>query len=80
VVIWPDSDLFTEQERAALHFADQVTLLAETRVPEESVHGVVTAFGEKGAAALLSLLVAAHAWNTIGVTTRCWSTSLKADA
>ena len=35
-------------------------------MPEASVSAVVTAFGNEGAAALLSLIVAINTWNTIG--------------
>ena len=77
VAIWPESNLFTAQERAALDFAGQVTLLASSRVPEACVREVVTAFGEEGAAALLALIVAINTWNTIGVTTRCWPTAVR---
>jgi AhpD family alkylhydroperoxidase len=74
VAICSDASLFTAAERAALDFTEQVTLLATTRVPEASVRAVVTHFGEQGAAALLSLVVAINMWNTIGVSARCWRT------
>jgi AhpD family alkylhydroperoxidase len=77
VAIWHDATLFTVEERAALDFAEQVTLLAETRVPEATVQDTLSAFGEKGTAALLSLIVAINMWNTIGVTTRCWRTPVR---
>lgn len=77
VAIWPESSLFTAAERAALEFVEQVTRLAETKVPEHCVRAVVEAFGDDGAAALLSLVVAINAWNTIGVTARCWPVALR---
>ena len=77
VAVWPESNLFTVQERAALDFAGQVTLLASSRVPEASLNAVVAAFGDEGAAALLTLIIAINTWNTIGVTTRCWPTSIR---
>jgi AhpD family alkylhydroperoxidase len=77
VAIWPDSNLFTAAERAALDFAEQVTLKATTRVPEAVVQAVVQAYGEEGAAALLALVIAINTWNTIGVTARCWPTPIR---
>ena len=77
VAVWSEASLFTAAERAALHFTEQVTLLATSRVPETSVEAVVVHFGEQGAAALLSLGVAINTWNTIGVTTRCWRTPVR---
>jgi len=77
IAIWPDSNLFTAAERAALDFTEQVTLKVTTRVPDAVVRGVVEAYGEEGAAALLTLVVAINTWNTIGVTARCWPTAVR---
>lgn len=77
VAVWRNAALFTAAERAALDFAEQVTLMATSRVPEDCVRSVVESFGEKGAAALLSLLVAINAWNTIGATAHCWPTPVR---
>ncbi|NYJ03642.1 AhpD family alkylhydroperoxidase [Nocardioides thalensis] len=77
VAVWVESGLFTERERAALDFTEQVTMMATTKVPEQSVRGVVAAFGEEGAAALLSLVIAINTWNAIGVATRCWPTAVR---
>lgn len=77
VAIWPESNLFTPAERAALAFTEQVTLLATTKVPEQYVRAVADAFGDEGAAALLALVVAINTWNTIGVTARCWPTAIR---
>jgi AhpD family alkylhydroperoxidase len=73
VAIWPDSALFTVDERAALEFTESVTRLSETHVPEDVVDRALAVFGEERLAALLTLVVAINAWNAIGVTTRCWS-------
>ena len=77
VVIWPDSSLFTAAERAALDFTEQVTLKATTRVPDAVVRAVVESYGEEGAAALLTLVIAINTWNTIGITARCWPTAVR---
>ena len=73
VVVWRDSGLFTEAERAALALAEDVTRLSETHVPGDVVAQAVSAFGEEGAAALISLVVTINVWNGIGVSTRCWN-------
>ncbi len=78
VAIWRDASLFTAAERTALDFTEQVTLAAETKVPETVVQAAIAAFGEKGTAALLSLVVTINTWNLIGVTTRCWRTPVHA--
>jgi AhpD family alkylhydroperoxidase len=77
VAIWRDSNLFTAADRAALDFAEQVTLVASSKVPKASVQAVVAAYGERGSAALLTLVIAINTWNSIGVTTRCWPTPVR---
>lgn len=77
VAVWPESNLFTAKERAALELAEQVTLVAQTKVPEAPVRTALESFGDEGTAALLSLLAAINAWNTIGVTARCWPTAVR---
>ncbi len=77
VAIWPESSLFSSEERVALDLVEQVTLKATTKVPTECVQAAITAYGEAGTAALLGLVVAIDAWNTIGVTARCWPTSIR---
>lgn len=38
---------------------------------------MITAFGDEGAAALLTLIIAINTWNTIGMTIRCWPTTIR---
>jgi AhpD family alkylhydroperoxidase len=73
VAVWRESSFFTAAQRDALELTEAVTLLARTRVPEPVVAAAVARFGEQGTAALLALLVTINAWNTIGVTARCWT-------
>lgn len=79
VAVWRESSAFTAAQRDALELTESVTLLASTRVPEPVVAAAVARFGEQGTAALLALLVAINAWNTIGVTARCWTAGTHAD-
>lgn len=73
VAIWRDSALFTAAERAALEFAESVTRLSETHVPEAVVDHARAELGEERLAALLALVVTINVWNAIGVTARCWT-------
>jgi alkylhydroperoxidase family enzyme len=61
---------FDRRERAALGFAESVTLLARDHVPADAYRAAAAHFSPDEIAALVSLLVAINAWNTIGVTTR----------
>ena len=69
---WRETPYFTARERAALAFTEAVTLLAGTHVPAADYQAVAAEFSPDEIAALVSLLVAINAWNTVGVSTRTW--------
>jgi AhpD family alkylhydroperoxidase len=69
---WRETSFFTLRERAALVFAESVTLLAGDHVPAEAYDAVAEHFSSDEMAALVSLIVTINAWNAIGVSTRAW--------
>jgi AhpD family alkylhydroperoxidase len=69
---WRETPFFTVRERAALAFAEAVTALAGTHVPDEAYQQVAAVFSADEVGALVSLIVTINAWNTIGVATRAW--------
>ena len=69
---WRETPFFTGRERAALAFAESVTLLASTHVPEADYEAVAKEFTPEEIGALVALIVAINAWNRIGVATRTW--------
>ena len=69
---WRETPFFTERERAALAFAESVTLVANDHVPADAYEAVAEHFSEDEVAALISLIVAINAWNAISVSTRAW--------
>jgi len=69
---WRETPFFTARERAALAFTESVTLLAKDHVPAEAYAAVAAEYSPDEIAALVSLLVAINAWNTVGVSTRTW--------
>lgn len=69
---WRDAPFFDEPERAALAFAEAVTLMADDHVPDEEWEAVARHYSEDELGALVSLLVAINAWNAIGVSTHAW--------
>ena len=70
---WRETPYFSERERAALAFAEAVTLLVGDHVPATAYEAVATHFTADEIAALVSLLVAINAWNAIAVSTRAWA-------
>ena len=69
---WRETPFYTARERAALAFAETVTLLADTHVPDRAYQDAAAGFSPDEIGALVSLLVTINAWNTIGVATRTW--------
>ena len=69
---WRETPFFTDRERAALAFTEDVTLMADGHVPAAAYDAVAGRFETGEVAALLSLIVAINAWNAIGVTARAW--------
>jgi AhpD family alkylhydroperoxidase len=69
---WRETPFFTARERAALAFTESVTLLAKDHVPAQAYAVVAAEYSPDEIAALVSLLVAINAWNTVGVSTRTW--------
>jgi AhpD family alkylhydroperoxidase len=70
---WAETPFFTERERAALAFTETVTLMARDHVPAANYAAVAAWFSPGEIAALLALIIAINAWNTIGVTARSWT-------
>src|ERR1700759_111156 len=64
---WRDTPFFTDRERAALAFAETVTLLADTHVPDEAYAAITAEYSDQEVAALISLIVMINAWNAVGV-------------
>jgi AhpD family alkylhydroperoxidase len=69
---WAETPFFTERERAALAFAEVVTRLSETHVPDEAYAALAKEFTEQECAALISLIIMINAWNAASVSTRAW--------
>jgi AhpD family alkylhydroperoxidase len=67
--VWPETPFFSDRERAALAFTENVT---RSQVSDDAYARVAAEFSEQEQAALLSLIVAINAWNALGATTQAW--------
>jgi AhpD family alkylhydroperoxidase len=67
---WRETPFYTARERAALAFAESVTLLADTHVPDADYEAVAAVFSEREVAALITAVVTINSWNRIVVSTR----------
>ncbi|MFC3908043.1 carboxymuconolactone decarboxylase family protein [Legionella dresdenensis] len=70
VAVWQEAPFFTEPERAALAWAEAVTLLSETHVPDDVYEEVLKHFSEKEAVDLTMAVIAINGWNRLAVSFR----------
>ncbi|MGH6954755.1 MAG: carboxymuconolactone decarboxylase family protein [Alphaproteobacteria bacterium] len=70
VVVWRESPFFTPRERAALAWAESVTLIAESHAPDDIYEEARRHFGEKELVDLTYAIAAMNAWNRLGVSFR----------
>ena len=67
---WRETPYYTPRERAALEWAESVTLVAETHVPDEVYESVRKEFSEQELVDLTYAVVAINAWNRLAISTR----------
>ena len=64
---WRESPLYSERERAALRWTEALTLVSETRAPDDSYRALQAQFTEEEQVTLTLLIVAINGWNRIQV-------------
>lgn len=67
---WRETPFFTPRERAALAWTEAVTLVADTRVPDDVYEEARAHFSEKELVDLIVAVAAINAWNRIVVSFR----------
>jgi AhpD family alkylhydroperoxidase len=67
---WRESPVYTERERAALAWAEAVTLVADSRVPDDVYEQARTQFGEEELVNLTLAVVAINGWNRLNIAFR----------
>jgi AhpD family alkylhydroperoxidase len=67
---WREVELYSERERAALAFAEAVTLISDEGVPDEVWAEAAAHFDEAELAALWTACIAINAWNRVSITAR----------
>jgi AhpD family alkylhydroperoxidase len=70
VAVWRETPFFSDRERAALEWTEAVTLVAQTRVPDEVWNRVKPHFSEAELTDLTLLIVAINGWNRFAVSFR----------
>ncbi|WP_281882924.1 carboxymuconolactone decarboxylase family protein [Paenibacillus sp. YYML68] len=69
IVVWRETPLFTERERAALALTEAVTLIARDGVPQPLYDEVRVHFSEQEFVSLIMAINAINCWNRIAVAT-----------
>jgi AhpD family alkylhydroperoxidase len=77
---WRESPLYTDRERAALAWAEAVTLVSQTRVPDEVYEEARRHFSEEELVKLTVAVGAINAWNRIAISFRAVHPIRKAQA
>lgn len=67
---WRETPYYSERERAALGWAESVTQVATTRVPDEVYEEVRRQFSEKEIADLTLAIATINAWNRLAIAAR----------
>jgi AhpD family alkylhydroperoxidase len=67
---WKESPLFTEQERAALQVTEEVTLISENGLSDETYETALEMFGENGLAQIIMQVITINSWNRIAISTK----------
>ena len=67
---WRESPVYTDRERAALAWTESVTLIAETRAPDDAYEQVRAQFSDADTVNLTALIGAINAWNRLAIAFR----------
>jgi len=67
---WREAPVFTARERAALEWAEAITLVAQTHVPDEAFEIVRKQFSEKEIIDLTAAIAAINTWNRVAIAFR----------
>jgi AhpD family alkylhydroperoxidase len=70
VAAWSEGPFFDERERAALLWAESLTLLSENRVPDAVFDQVRAQFGETELVSLTMVVATINVWNRLSVSFR----------
>ena len=68
LVVWKESPLFSEEEKALLALTEEVTLI-QGRVSDETWNRALSLWGEAYLAVVIMAIITINAWTRIGVST-----------
>lgn len=68
--IWKETDLFSEEERTILALTEEITLIGNGGVSNDTYQKAEYLFGPSQLTHIIMAIISINAWNRIGVTTR----------
>ncbi len=70
MVAWEETPFFTERERAALAWTEEVTLVGEGHVPDDTYEQARRSFGERELIDLTLAIIVINGWNRLAISFR----------
>ena len=70
VSVWHEVPFYTDREKAALAWAEAVTLISQTHVPDEVFEEASKHFSEAEIVDLNTIVIAINSWNRLAITFR----------
>src|SRR3954447_11534510 len=67
---WPESSLYSDKERAALQWVEEVTLIADSGASDEAFDTLKSQFSEEQIVWLTTAATLINAWNRIAISSR----------
>jgi len=67
---WRETPFFTERERAALAWAEEITLISQNHVPDSAYEEAKRCFSEEELVSLTMALVTINGWNRLAIAFR----------
>jgi AhpD family alkylhydroperoxidase len=67
---WPESPLYSDKERAALAWIEELTLIADSGASREAFEGLKPHFSDEEIPWLILAAVQINSWNRIAISTR----------
>jgi AhpD family alkylhydroperoxidase len=67
---WRESPLFSEKERAALQITEEITLVSQDGVKDETYKELLRYYDENDLAQMIMQIVVINSWNRIAVSTK----------
>ena len=66
---WRETPFFTEEERAILALAEEMTLISQHGVSDEVYDTAINVLGQQYTTEVMMAIIAMNAWNRVGITT-----------